>query len=99
RLKETAVLGEAIRDGIALLTWEEDSFAYAESYDGTAKRYRGLRHNQRMNVAADDVGLLVKPAVARKQIDAETAPVPSPDGGAEKATKVDPVPTPNLTGP
>lgn len=33
RLKEPEVLLGAIRDGLALLTWERESFAYAESYD------------------------------------------------------------------
>ena len=33
RLKEPAVLLEAIRDGLRLLTWSQDSFAYAESFD------------------------------------------------------------------
>jgi hypothetical protein len=43
RLKESAVLLEAIREGLRLLTWSQDSFAYAESFDDAASRYRGLR--------------------------------------------------------
>jgi hypothetical protein len=43
RLAEPAVLFSAIRDGLGLLTWEKDSFAYADGYDETASRYRGLR--------------------------------------------------------
>ncbi len=78
RLKNSAVLVGAVRDGIGLLTWEQDSFAYAESYDDAAKRYRGLRHNQQMNMTADDAGMLVKSAVARKQIDTETVSAPTP---------------------
>src|SRR5437762_3631342 len=46
RLKESAVLIGAIRDGIALLTWEQDSFAFADSFDESAARYRGLRGGQ-----------------------------------------------------
>jgi predicted AAA+ superfamily ATPase len=99
RLKDTNVLAESIRDGIALLTWEQDSFAYAESYDDTAKRYRGLRHNQRMNLAADDAGLLVNPAVARKQIDAESLSTPTPDSDRGKPVVVGPGPTPSPSGP
>ena len=34
----------AIQSGLALLTWEKDAFAYAESYDESEKRYRGLKH-------------------------------------------------------
>src|SRR5208337_1596092 len=42
RLAGSEVLAQAIRDGIALLTWRADTFGYAESYDEAAKRYRGL---------------------------------------------------------
>jgi hypothetical protein len=77
RLKEAAVLLGAVRDGGALLTWEQDAFAYAESYDEIAQRYRGLRSGQHIAVADGDTGLLVRPAVARRQIDAET-PLPQP---------------------
>ena len=99
RLKDSTVLVEAIRDGVGLLTWEQDSFAYAESYDETAKRYRGLRHNQRVNLTADDAGLLVKSDVARKQVDTETAPASTPGGGPDKPVTGGPAPTPTPTGP
>ena len=33
----------AIRDGVSLLTWENDAFAFADSFDEGAGRYRGLR--------------------------------------------------------
>jgi hypothetical protein len=36
RLRETAVLLQAIRDGLGLLTWSQDSFAYADSFDEAA---------------------------------------------------------------
>jgi predicted AAA+ superfamily ATPase len=73
RLAEPAVLVNAIRDGLALLTWEEDAFAYAESYDEVAVRYRGLRGGQNVSILDHDApGLLVKPDVARRQLDAET---------------------------
>ena len=81
RLKNSSVLLGAIRDGFGLLTWEQDSFAYAESYDEAAKRYRGLRGGQNVAVSDSDAGLLVRPEVARRQIDAETAPLPQPSGG------------------
>ena len=99
RLKDMTVLAGAIRDGVGLLTWEQDSFAYAESYDDVAKRYRGLRHNQQMNITADDVGLLLKPAVARKQLDSETTPVSTPTSVPGKPVVGGPVDTPTLEGP
>ena len=42
-LADSSVLLEAIRNGLSLMMWEADSFAYADSYDSDAKRYRGLR--------------------------------------------------------
>jgi predicted AAA+ superfamily ATPase len=75
RLAGPEVLTQAIRSGLALLTWKTDTFAYAEGYDGATSRYRGLRAGQGVIVTADDPGLIVKPAVASKQLDAE-APKP-----------------------
>ncbi|MGD9892555.1 MAG: Swt1 family HEPN domain-containing protein [Dehalococcoidia bacterium] len=78
RLKDPSVLLGAIRDGLGLLTWEQDSFAFAEGYDEAAGRYRGLRGGQLVSVTdADAPGLLVKPDAARRQLDAESAPPPS----------------------
>ena len=80
RLKEAVVLLDAVRDAGALLTWEQDAFAYAESYDEAAHRYRGLRWGQHMAISDGDTGLLVRPEVARRQIDAEITP-PQPGDG------------------
>jgi hypothetical protein len=68
RLKDTSVLLHAIHDGLGLLTWEQDSFAFADSFDESLGRYRGLRGGQRVSLLNPDAGLLVKPEVARKQI-------------------------------
>jgi hypothetical protein len=62
-----------MRDGVAMLTWQTDTFAYAESYDDDRARYRGLRSGQVVSIGAEDAGLLVKPGVARAQLDAEVA--------------------------
>ena len=79
RIAGPEVLVQAMRDGVALLTWRTDTFAYAESYDEAARRYRGLQGGgQRANISADSPGLLVKPDVASKQLDGEAAPPPSP---------------------
>jgi hypothetical protein len=74
RLRDGAVLLNAIRSGLSLLTWEKDSFAYADSFDEEAGRYRGLRQSAIIPVTQDDAGLLVKPEAARLQIDRETKP-------------------------
>jgi hypothetical protein len=84
RLAGPEVLVLAIRDGLALLTWQTDTFAYAESHDAGAGRYRGLRGGQSVPVSSDSQGLLVKASKARAQLDAEIPPaVPaSATGGA-----------------
>jgi len=80
RLAGPEVLLQAIRDGVALLTWKTDTFAFAESYDETAGRYRGLRAGQSVTVTADGAGLLVKPDVAARQLEAEVTPPQTPPG-------------------
>jgi predicted AAA+ superfamily ATPase len=80
RLREPAVLLSAIRDGVALLTWEQDSFAYADDWDEAAGRYRGLRGGQGVAAGQENTGLLVKPDIARQQIDRDSTPQPSVAG-------------------
>lgn len=83
RLKDPAVLTSAAADGVALLTWEPETFAYAESFDENAQRYRGLRVGQHITLSASGpVGLLVKPEVARRQLEQERVIQPAPDGGS-----------------
>ncbi len=78
RLRDSSVLIGAIRDGMTLLTWQQESFAYADSFDEAAGRYRGLRGGQGITLADTDLaGLLVKGDVARAQLDADSVPAPS----------------------
>ena len=79
RLQTTNVLLNAIRAGLALLTWEQDAFAYAENFDESASRYRGLRAGVQLPLTADDSGLLVRSEIAREQIDQETTKQPPAD--------------------
>ena len=85
RLQGPSVLLGAAADGVKLLTWENDAFAYADSFDEDSGRYRGLRAGQVITLADPAApGLLVKPAVARQQLDAETEPVtPQPPTGGQ----------------
>jgi predicted AAA+ superfamily ATPase len=81
RLRNTGVLLDAVREGLRLLTWSQDSFAYADSFDEQGGRYRGLRCGQMVNVTEDDLsGLLVQAGPAKTQHDAETAATPSSSG-------------------
>jgi predicted AAA+ superfamily ATPase len=87
RLQEPAVLVEAIRSGLGLLTWEHDSFAFADSYDEAGARYRGLQFGRHVNVVdADSAGLLVKPEAVRRQVDAERAAAPAGTAGQAAAS-------------
>jgi hypothetical protein len=84
RFKESEVLLQSIGDGLALLTWRKDSFAFAESYDESSGRYRGLRCGQMVAVSSDNMtGVLVKPDIAQKQFEMETktaSPPPATEG-------------------
>ncbi|HEY9479509.1 MAG TPA: Swt1 family HEPN domain-containing protein, partial [Gemmatimonadaceae bacterium] len=73
RLQEPAVLVRAIRDGLASLTWQLETFAYAESYDEATKRYLGLRAGRQIDVGAEDPGMLVRPDIARAQMEVDEA--------------------------
>ena len=82
RLAGPGVLVNAIREGLALITWEKDAFAYAESYDEAEGRYRGLRAGRQVPITDSDApGLLVKPEIARRQMDAERPVAPGPGAG------------------
>lgn len=89
RLKNSTVLLGAVREGLALLTWERDSFAYADSYDEAAGRYRALRGGQHVVLPdTDPPGILVKPEVARRQMDAETVRTDSGDVSSAAGTSL-----------
>ena len=87
RLKDSSVLVGAIRDGFELLTWERESFGFAEGFDESEKRYQALRGGKGVAVVdAHSPGLLVKSDVARKQLDAETKKEQEDEQGGGKAT-------------
>ncbi len=54
-------------------SWEQDTFAFADSYDEAGRRYRGLRYGQRVTLTDTSSGMLVKPEAASRQIAAEAA--------------------------
>ena len=94
RLKNSSVLIGAIRDGLSLLSWTQDAFGFADSYDESEGRYRGLRGGQLVSIDDTDTpGLLVKPEVARKQMDTEKEepiPVDEKEPGEEKIREKEP---------
>ena len=100
RLAEPEVLLRAMRDGVALLTWEVDTFAYAESFDDKLGRYRGLRGGQVVTIDSEDGGMLIRSSVARDQFDREVTPsdpAPVPIRPVDVPTPISPVPVPTPT--
>jgi len=69
RLRDSAVLLGAVRDGVASLSWYPDTFAYASAFDEASGRYRGLVAGVSPAVALDGVSVVVRPDVARRQIE------------------------------
>ena len=100
RLAGPTVLADALRSGVALLTWQLDAFAYAESFDENSGRYLGLRGGQQVALAPDDPGLIVKPDIARQQLDAETPqPEPVTPDGSEPPGPTPPTDPPPVIPP
>ena len=85
-------MADALRSGVALLTWQLDAFAYAEAFDESAGRYVGLRGGQQAALAPDDPGLIVKSDIARQQLDAEV-PQPEPPAPPGDTPPADPTPS------
>ena len=105
RLAGPEILIRAIQDGLGLLLWTDESFAYADSFDEATSRYRGLRCGREvplLDPASD--GLLVKPEVAIAQQNAEPAAaatgagvaetIPTGSAGSHAAEGTSPGPTP-----
>jgi hypothetical protein len=68
RVTRPSVLLQAISEGLRLLTWNPETFAYADGFDDAAERYRGLRCGEVVMLSEDNLtGLLVKPDVAAQQ--------------------------------
>ena len=92
RLKDSDVLVAAIREGISRLTWEADTFAYAEGYDEASGRYQGLISGTTIRVLTDGNSILVKSEKAAKQFqedkktDATSIPSDSPVETTPKET-------------
>ena len=81
RLKDSSVLMEAVRSGLGLLTWAQDSFGYAESFDEAAGRYQGLQGGRLVWLNdGSPIGLLVRPEAAMRQLTSETLIMPGTPG-------------------
>jgi len=90
RLRDENVLLAAIQDGVASLSWQAETFAYAEGWDDKRQRYQGLRAMQSTRIVVDDRSLLVKPETAAVQFgkDRDTeARTPSASGATPGNTE------------
>jgi len=83
RLKDEDVLLAAIRDGLECLTWQAETFAYAEGFDEARQRYKGLRTGASVRVLLDGQSVLVKPEVAIAQMQADEQQRAVPVGGGK----------------
>lgn len=65
RLRDSSVLLSAIEEGVGLLTWAEETFGYADTYDEAEGRFRGLRGGVRVtSLEGNPSAVLVKAEVA-----------------------------------
>jgi hypothetical protein len=81
RVKNAQVILDATQDGVILITWSKDTFAYADYYDANAGRYRGLDSSRRPTVQMNATSVVVKPEVAAAQIEKDSAPPPAATTG------------------
>ena len=93
RLTGQKVLAKAVEDGVRMLTWTSDTFAFAESYDETSKIYRGLVAESDITVLPESTGLLVKSEAAQRQLEKESPPLGVPTETDRPADTGEPSPT------
>ncbi len=79
RLAGFGVLAAAISRGVADLNWQNDTFAYADTYDPDTDRYLGLRAAEQVEATPSLTALLVRPVRALVQFDKESDPAETDD--------------------
>lgn len=79
RLRDDEVLVEAVRDGIAQISWNPDTFAFADASDADGDRYLGLKAGSAGQITLSSSAVLVKPEVAAEQLEKEKAGVTDRD--------------------
>jgi predicted AAA+ superfamily ATPase len=89
RLRGPEVVVEAVKDGLGLMLWRDEGFAYADAFDTATQQYRGLRCGRRVELIDESAGLVVKPVVALAQEERQRpAPAAVPEGtGVGGATR------------
>jgi len=89
RLKDENVLHSAIRNGVNMLTWQTDSFAYAAGWDESKKRYMDINPPTQSYNFDSGKSLVVKPDLAFQQLEADRAKRPGSDGYTYPGTPTD----------
>lgn len=85
RLQGPEVLVDAIGEGVSRLTWGSETFALADSWDEKRATYLGLRGGLATSLSTDSGGVLVKPDIAMRQMDAHRSPeLPPLEPGEER---------------
>ena len=92
------MLLDAVRTGVALLTWSTDTFAYASAFDEGTGRYSGLVGGENAAVVLDAMSVLVKPEVASRQLDEERQRTAGPTVLAEQEAGTSPADEPSARG-
>jgi hypothetical protein len=85
RLRDRQVLVGAIESGVADLSWEQDTFAYAQGVDQQSGRYLGLVAGSGVTALIDGASVLVKPDVARRQMELDAASRSGERGGQARS--------------
>jgi hypothetical protein len=67
------VVLDAIQHWVGRLTWRQETFAYADSFDAAANRYRGLEAGRRATIELNAQSVVVKPEEAAAQQDSDAA--------------------------
>ena len=99
RLADFGVLAAAAANGVSLMSWEQETFAFAEAYDSENDRYRGLQVAQHVGVGNSQSAVLVKPERARPQLDREARTGPPKPGDPPVPIGPGPGPDPLVPGP
>lgn len=93
RLQSSQVIMNSIEEGASALTWDEN-FAYADMWDVEEKKYKNLVAGQHKSVALDGNSVLVKPEIARKQMEQEQSGTSTVQPGVQDGVVTPPSPKP-----
>lgn len=107
RLRNPAVLVNAVKEGIESLSWSTETFAFADEYDEGEERFVGLIAGKNApDIDADGPGLLVKAERAARQLrEEEVATTPpfgtgsNPQSGTDPGQPPGPIPDPGTPQP